>query len=80
MFVYSVKTSKAKIISLVAALAAVIIAIFAVMSKSEKPAAMNVDGECDYVTECTFEIVEKGINFVVPACSDFLERVKNNNV
>lgn len=48
--------------------------------KSEKPAAMNVDGECDYVTECTFEIVEKGINFVVPACSDFLERVKNNNV
>ncbi len=48
--------------------------------KSEKPAAMNVDGECDFVTECTFEIVEKGITFVVPACSDFLERVKNNNV
>lgn len=41
MFVYSVKTSKAKIISLVAALAAVIIAIFAVMSKSEKPAATD---------------------------------------
>lgn len=48
--------------------------------KSEKPAAMNVDGECDYVTECTFEIVEKGITFVVPACSDFMERVKNDNV
>ncbi len=47
---------------------------------SEKPAAMNVDGEADYVTECTFEIVEKGIKFVVPACSDFMERVKNNNV
>ena len=48
--------------------------------KSEKPAAVNVDGECKYVKESTFEIIEKGIKFVVPACSDFLERVKNNNV
>ena len=48
--------------------------------KSEKPAAVNVDGECKYVTESTFEIIEKGIKFVVPACSDFMERVKNNNV
>lgn len=48
--------------------------------KSQKPAAVNVDGECEYVTESTFEIVEKGIKFVVPACSDFMERVKNNNV
>ncbi len=48
--------------------------------KSEKPAAVNVDGETMYVTESTFEIVEKGIKFVVPACSDFMERVKNNNV
>ena len=48
--------------------------------KSEKPAAVNVDGECQYVTESTFEIIEKGIKFVVPACSDFMERVKNNNV
>ena len=47
---------------------------------SEKPAAMNVDGETDYVTECTFEIIEKGIKFVVPACSDFMERVKNGTV
>ena len=41
---------------------------------------MNVDGETDYVTECTFEIVEKGIKFVVPACSDFMERVKSGTV
>ena len=47
---------------------------------SEKPAAMNVDGETDYVKECTFEIVEKGIKFVVPACSDFMEKVKNNTL
>ena len=46
----------------------------------EKPAAMNVDGETDYVTECTFEIIEKGIKFVVPACSDFIERVKNGEI
>ena len=39
-----------------------------------------LDGECKYVTESTFEIIEKGIKFVVPACSDFMERVKNNNV
>ena len=48
--------------------------------KSRKPAAVNVDGETDYVTESTFEIVEKGIKFVVPACSDFMERVKNGTV
>ncbi len=48
--------------------------------KSAKPAAVNVDGETQYVTESTFEIIEKGITFVVPACSDFMERVKNNNV
>ena len=48
--------------------------------RSEKPAAVNVDGETEYVNESTFEIIEKGIKFVVPACSDFMERVKNNNV
>ncbi len=48
--------------------------------KSEKPAAVNIDGECEYVTESTFEIVEKGIKYVIPACSDFLERVKNGTV
>ena len=48
--------------------------------ESKNPAAVNVDGECQYVTESTFEIIEKGIKFVVPACSDFMERVKNNNV
>ncbi len=47
---------------------------------STKPAAMNIDGESEYVTECTFEIIEKGISFVVPACSDFTERVKNGTV
>ncbi len=48
--------------------------------KSAHIAAVNVDGETHYTTESTFEIIEKGITFVVPGCSDFMERVKNNNV
>lgn len=44
---------------------------------SDKPAAVNVDGETKYVTDATFEIVEKGITYVVPAKSQFLvEREK----
>lgn len=39
----------------------------------DKPAAVNVDGECSYVTDSTFEIVEKGITFVVPRTSKFLD-------
>ena len=39
---------------------------------SDKPAAVNVDGETKYVNDTSFEIVEKGIVFVVPAKSTFL--------
>ena len=45
--------------------------------KSDKPAAVNIDGETEYVTESTFEIVEKSVKFVVPAGSDYFERVRN---
>lgn len=48
--------------------------------KSEKEAAINIDGEVRFGNEATFEIVEKGINFVVPACSDFLERVEKGTL
>ena len=48
--------------------------------KSAKTAAVNVDGECYYAEESTFEIIEKGITYVVPACSDFLDRMKNGTV
>jgi hypothetical protein len=41
MFVYSVKTSKAKIITLFTALVAVVIAIFTVMSRGNEPAATD---------------------------------------
>lgn len=40
--------------------------------KSEKPAAVNVDGETKFVTEASFEIIEKGMTYVVPAKSQFL--------
>ena len=43
---------------------------------SEKPAAVNVDGECEYVTDCSFEIIEKGITFVVPSSSTYFEDVE----
>ncbi len=39
---------------------------------SDVPAAVNVDGECHYDKDCTFEIIENGITFVVPAKSTYL--------
>lgn len=41
--------------------------------RSEKPAAVNIDGETRFVKETAFEIVEKGIVFVVPRGSRFLD-------
>ena len=40
---------------------------------SKKPAAINVDGECQYVTDATFEIIENAVTFLVPKNSDFLK-------
>lgn len=40
---------------------------------SEIPAAVNIDGECEFVTDCVFELVPKGIRFVVPQFSSFHE-------
>lgn len=39
----------------------------------DKPAAVNVDGECSYVHDATFELVEDAITFVVPKNSPFLD-------
>ncbi len=41
--------------------------------ESTAPAAVNVDGECEYVTEREFELKEGAITFVVPRNSPFLE-------
>lgn len=39
---------------------------------SETPAAVNVDGETKFVNDTSFELIEKGIKFVVPKKSQFL--------
>ncbi len=41
---------------------------------SDTPAAVNVDGECQYVTDASFELVEKGMKFLVPKGSEFLTK------
>lgn len=38
---------------------------------SDVPAAVNIDGECEYVNDAVFEIVPKAIKFVVPQFSEF---------
>ncbi len=43
--------------------------------ESQSPAAVNVDGECDYVTEREFQLLEGAITFVVPRGSSFLELI-----
>jgi YegS/Rv2252/BmrU family lipid kinase len=43
--------------------------------QSEKPAAVNIDGETHYVHESTFEIIEKGITFVVPSTASYFAEV-----
>ena len=43
--------------------------------ESAKPAAVNVDGECDFVTEREFKLLENAITFIVPRGSKFLELI-----
>lgn len=44
--------------------------------ESANPAAVNVDGECDYVTEREFKMLESAITFVVHRGSEFLDLIK----
>ncbi len=39
--------------------------------KCDEESAVNIDGEARFAKETTFEIIEKGINFVIPACSKY---------
>lgn len=48
--------------------------------KSEKPAAVNIDGEVEIVTESTFEIVPKSVKFVIPSTSTYFDRVKSGEI
>jgi len=46
----------------------------------DTPAAVNVDGECDYVNDSGFEIIEKGIKFVIPTVSSYIEDRKSGKI
>ena len=39
--------------------------------RSKKFSAVNVDGECEFVKERTFEVVPQAINFMLPSTVDF---------
>lgn len=43
--------------------------------ESKDPAAVNVDGECAYVTEREFQLLESAITFIVPRGSEFLDLI-----
>lgn len=45
-----------------------------VVIESKKTAAVNVDGECEYVNKRTFEMMESAITFVVPQGSPYLDK------
>ena len=47
---------------------------------AEEPAVVNVDGECEVVTDCTMEIIPAGIRFVVPANSTFFADVESGRI
>ena len=40
---------------------------------SDLPASVNVDGECDLVTDSTFEIIPSAFSFVIPTTSSYIE-------
>lgn len=44
--------------------------------QSKRPAAVNVDGECKYVTESTFQILEGAARVVIPTTSNYFEKIK----
>ena len=44
---------------------------------SDIPASVNVDGECDFVTDSTFEIIPSAFSFVIPTTSSYIEDRKS---
>ena len=47
---------------------------------SKEPAVVNVDGECEVVTDCTMELLPSAIRFVVPANSSFFKDVESGRI
>ncbi|MGN0519759.1 MAG: diacylglycerol/lipid kinase family protein, partial [Candidatus Fimenecus sp.] len=44
---------------------------------SKKPAAVNVDGECEYVTESTFQVLEGALQVIMPDKAAYLKTVSD---
>lgn len=47
---------------------------------SDEPASVNVDGECDLVTDSTFEIIPSAFSFVIPTTSSYIEDRKSEKI
>ena len=47
---------------------------------SDTPASVNVDGECDLVTDSTFEIIPSAFSFVIPTTSSYIEDRKSRTI
>lgn len=47
---------------------------------SDIPASVNVDGECDLVTDSTFEIIPSAFSFVIPTTSSYIEDRKSGTI
>ena len=47
---------------------------------SDVPASVNVDGECDLVTDSTFEIIPSAYSFVIPTTSSYIEDRKSGTI
>lgn len=47
---------------------------------SDTPASVNVDGECDLVTDSTFEVIPSAFNFVIPTTSSYIDDRKSGTI
>ncbi|MDR0314766.1 MAG: YegS/Rv2252/BmrU family lipid kinase [Oscillospiraceae bacterium] len=47
---------------------------------SDNLAAVNMDGECEYVNDATFEIIENGIKFVLPTTSGYMSHKESGKI
>lgn len=47
---------------------------------SDTPASVNVDGECDLVTDSVFEVIPSAFSFVIPTTSSYVEDRKSGKI
>ncbi len=47
---------------------------------SDTPASVNVDGECDFVTDSVFEVIPSAFSFVIPTTSSYVEDRRSGKI